>query len=230
MIWAELPIAFSRIDFGVTTQLNRRMTTLTKRQQEVLDFVRDTVQRDGTSPTLREICEHFGFASPKAAADHLRALERKGALARQARRARSLRVVSPLQDFLKPVAHIPVFGSIPAGFAETLEQGAEGCVSLDVGTLGLRSADGVFALRVRGDSMVGKHIADGDLAILDSKRKPQPNDIVAALIDGESTLKTFAMERGKAVLRAENPRYPTLVPAEHLQVQGVMVGLVRRAE
>jgi repressor LexA len=204
------------------------MTTLTKRQQEVLDFVRDTQHRQGTSPTLREICAHFGFASPKAAADHLRALERKGALSRLPGRARSLRVVSPLQKFLQPVVNIPIYGSIPAGLAEKKEQHADGCISVDLGTLGLGSGDHLFALRVRGDSMTGKHIADGDLAILDGERAPRPNDVVAALIDGESTLKTFAIERGKAVLRAENPRFPTLIPAEELKVQGVMVALVRR--
>jgi repressor LexA len=204
------------------------MTTLTKRQQEVLDFVRNTQATLGTSPTLREICEHFGFRSPKAAADHLTALQRKGALARLARRARGLKVMSPLDKFRRQVANIPIYGSIPAGFADQRQEEAEGCVSVDLGTLGVNSLDKLFALRVRGDSMVGKHIADGDVAILDSSRPPRSNDVVAALIDGESTLKTYAMERGKAVLRAENPRYPTLVPAHDLQVQGVMVALVRR--
>lgn len=204
------------------------MMTLTKRQQEVLDFVRDTQARLGTSPTLREICEHFGFRSPKAAADHLSALQRKGALSRFARRARGLKLVSPLEKFLRPVANVPIFGSIPAGFADPRQQQADGCVSVDLGTLGLKSGDGLFALRVRGDSMIGKHIVDGDLAILDSARAPRPNDVVAALIDGESTLKTFALERGKPVLRAENPRYPTLVPAQDLRVQGVLVALVRQ--
>src|SRR6185369_10792675 len=128
---------------------------------------------------------------------------------------------------LRPVAHVPIYGSIPAGFAEAKQQDADGCVSVDLGTLGLRSADKLFALRVRGDSMVGKHIVDGDVAILDGGRTPKTGDVVAALIDGESTLKTLATERGHAVLRAENPRYPKLVPAEELAVQGVMVALVR---
>ncbi|HMJ89394.1 MAG TPA: transcriptional repressor LexA [Candidatus Acidoferrum sp.] len=207
------------------------MITLTKRQREVLDFVIATQQEEGSSPTLREICEHFGFRSPKAAADHLTALQRKGALSRHARRARSLRITSPLQRFLRPVVNIPIYGSIPAGFADERQESAgnaDGCVSVDLGTLGLASANKLFALRVRGDSMIGKHIVDGDIAILDAARTPRANDVVAALIDGESTLKTFAMERGKAMLRAENPRYPTLIPAQSLEVQGVMVALVRR--
>jgi repressor LexA len=205
------------------------MTTLTKRQQEVLDFVRNTQASLGTCPTLREICDHFGFRSPKAAADHLAALQRKGAVSRLARRARGLKLTSPLDKFMTPVANVPIYGSIPAGFADARQEEAEGCVSVDLGTVGVKSPEKLFALRVRGDSMIGKHITDGDVAILDSSRSPKPNDVVAALIDGESTLKTYAMERGKAVLRAENPRYPTLVPAHDLKVQGVMVALVRPA-
>jgi repressor LexA len=203
------------------------MTELTKRQREVLDFVRNTHHRLGHSPTLREICSHFGFRSPKAAADHLSALERKGYLSKVAHLARTLRVVSPLQKFLRPVANVPIYGSIPAGFAEAKEQEPDGCISVDLGTLGLRSADKLFALRVQGDSMVGKHIVDGDVAILDGGRTAKSGDVVAALIDGESTLKTLSNERGKPVLRAENPKYPKLVPAEDLEVQGVMVALVR---
>lgn len=203
------------------------MADLTERQREVLDFIVTSQQCSGHSPTLRDICQHFGFRSPKAAADHVAALERKGVLARQARRARSLTVVSPLQKFLRPVINVPVFGSIPAGFAVAAEQEADGCVSIDLGTLGLRSADKLFALRVRGDSMIGKHILDGDVAILEGGRNPRKGEVVAALIDGESTLKTYAVENGLPVLRAENPRYPKLIPARELQVQGVMVALVR---
>lgn len=201
---------------------------LTDRQRQVLNFIRDTQQKLGHSPTLREICQHFGFRSPKAAADHLSALERKGAIEKQTRRARTLRIVSPLQKHLRPVANIPIFGTIPAGFAEAKQQDASGCVSLDLGTVGTRSPDRLFALRVRGDSMIGKHIVDGDIAVLDSGKAPKTGDVVAALIDGESTLKTFATERGKPMLRAENPRYPKLIPAEELRVQGVMIALVRQ--
>lgn len=203
------------------------MDPLTSRQREVLNFVQETQQRYGHSPTLREICQHFGFRSPKAAADHLTALARKGHLAKRARLARSLRIVSPLERFLTPVVNVPIFGSIPAGFADNRDESAEGCVSVNSGTLGVHSPQHLYALRVRGESMIGKHIMDGDVAILDRSRSPREGDVVAALIDGESTLKTYAKESGKPVLRAENPRFPKLVPAASLTVQGVMVGLVR---
>src|SRR4051812_38933550 len=184
------------------------MLELTKRQQEVLSFIELTRARDGHSPTLREIANHFGFASPKAAADHVTALQRKGILSGPARKARALRVISPWEKMLQPVMHIPIYGTIPAGFAQEREQEPKGCISVDVQTLGLRPTTRAFALEVRGDSMIGKGILDGDTAVIEPERTPRAGDVVAALIDGESTLKTLVVEKGHTRLRAENPRYP----------------------
>ncbi len=99
---------------------------------------------------------------------------------------------------------------------------------IDVETVRIKPSARTFALKVRGDSMVGKHIVDGDLAIVEHGVQPRPGDVVAALIDGQVTLKTFLIQRGKPYLRAENPRYPDLIPQEDLQIQGVLVALVRR--
>jgi repressor LexA len=89
---------------------------------------------------------------------------------------------------------------------------------------------GTFALRVRGDSMIGAHIVDGDMVILENAKDVHDGDIVAALIDGETTLKRYVVERGRPYLKAENPRYPDLVPARELKIQGVMVSLLRKQE
>jgi repressor LexA len=201
---------------------------LTKRQQEVLEFIRAAQQRQGFSPSLREIAGHFGFRSMKAAIDHVQALQRKGVLTRLRRRARSLTVVSPWQRLRKLVVDVPVYGNIPAGVPEDRRQEAQGCLSVDVESLGLRPTARTFALQVRGDSMIGKHIVEGDCVILEHGRTPRSGDVVAALIDNESTLKTFVWEKGRPYLRAENPRYPKLIPAGELVIQGVMVGLVRK--
>jgi repressor LexA len=206
------------------------MLELTKRQQEVLNFIEVTRTRDGHSPTLREIAKHFGFRSPKAAADHVTALQRKGILSGADRKARALRVISPWEKMLQPVMHIPIYGTIPAGYAQEREQAAEGCISVDVRTIGVRPSTKAFALRVRGDSMIGKGILEGDAAIIEPERTAHSGDVVAALIDGESTLKTLVMERGQPRLRAENPRYSKLIPAHELVVQGVMVALIRKCE
>lgn len=205
------------------------MQPLTSRQQQVLEFVQATLDRSGAAPTLREIAAQFRFRSVKAAADHVRALRRKGALAGPPRRARSLRVLSPLEPLRHPVADIPLYGAIPAGFARERRQEARGCVSVDVATLGFRPTPRTFALEVRGDSMVGRHIVDGDIVILEHGQTPRNGDVVAALIDNESTLKTFVQLPGQTPhLRAENPRYPQFHPVAELVIQGVMVGLVRK--
>lgn len=206
------------------------MTELTVRQKQVLEFVRTALQRGHPAPTLREIAAHFGFGSSRAAADHLNALKRKGYLDSTPGKARALRVCSPMQNLRQPVVDIPLLGSIPAGFPDAREEEIRACVSVDARTLGIRPAKQMFALIASGDSMIGRHILDGDIVVLEQGRTPHNGDVVAALIDRESTLKTFVINRGKPYLRAENPRYPKLIPAEELIVQGVMVALVRRCE
>jgi repressor LexA len=139
-----------------------------------------------------------------------------------------LRITSPLAKLRRRIADIPLFGSIPAGFADERKQEARGCVTIDIGTLGIKPTTRTFALEVRGDSMIGRHILDGDVVVVEHGQTPRNGDVVAALIDGESTLKTYMTDKGKAYLRAENPRYPKLVPAGELVIQGVMVALIRK--
>ena len=197
---------------------------LTERQQKILDFVLRTQSENGAFPTLREIQAHFGFASPFAVTRHLQALEKKGALKRQPGKSRSFVSAS---GFSTPATRIPLYGTIPAGLPTTAEQQPDSYVGVDLATLGIRQGTTVFALTVRGDSMIGANIVEGDYVFLTPK-EPRPRDIVAALIDGESTLKRFLLQRGQPFLRAENPRYPDLIPADELFIQGVMVGLLRR--
>lgn len=206
------------------------MSALTRRQQQVLEFIQSALRAGDPAPTLREIAAHFGFSSSRAAADHLDALKRKGVVEADPGKARALRIRSPLDKLRKPVVDIPLLGSIPAGFADPREQEARGCVSIDARSLGVRPNRQMFALEAKGDSMIGRHIMDGDLVVLEHGRTPRHGEVVAALIDRESTLKTFVMSRDRPYLRAENPKYPELIPAEELIIQGVMVGLVRGVE
>lgn len=199
---------------------------LTTRQQAVLDFVQAHQRQHGHYPSLREICGQFGFASPFAATRHLQALETKGALQRIAGKARAF--LPGRQKFRRaPLLDVPLFGTIPAGSPVAAEQEADAHVSVDAAALGLRANSRPFALRVRGDSMTGAGILDGDTVFL-VQREPRPRDIVAALIDGESTLKRYLVQRGRPFLRAENEKYPDLIPATELVIQGVMVALLRR--
>lgn len=201
------------------------MEALTRRQKQVLDFIEKTQIRDGVMPSTREIQQHFGFSSQTAAMNHLKALERKGVIHRRPRKARALAIVSEYKR--QRVVDIPLYGSIAAGLSETVEQEPLATLSVGAATLGVQAKARLFALKVRGDSMIGAQISDGDTVILEA-RQPKSGDIVAALIDGETTLKRFVVERGRPCLRAENPAFPELRPAQELSAQGVMVALIRR--
>jgi repressor LexA len=199
---------------------------LTHRQQEILDFLRKSQRQDGIMPTTREIQRHFRFASQTAAMSHLRALERKGAIQRLAGKARA--VIFPDELDRGEILDIPIYGNIAAGMAQDVEQERQGCISIDITALGIPRNARTFALKVRGDSMIDAHICNGDTVILEF-REPRKGDIVAALIDGETTLKRYLVDHGKPFLRAENPDYPDLLPAQELIIQGVLVALLRHA-
>ena len=209
------------------------MKELTDRQRQILEFIQRRQETDGFTPTFREIAAHFRFSSPNAALCHVQALLAKGVLKNLPGRARALQVVNPNlpRDRRRPrIVAVPIYGSIPAGQPQDAAQEEEGCVLIDVDTLGIKPTTRTFGLKVRGDSMVGKCIMDGDVAVIEHGVEPRPGDTVAALIDGQVTLKTFVTQRGKPYLRAENPRYPNLIPQEELQIQGVMVALVRKCK
>jgi repressor LexA len=205
------------------------MTHLTPAQQRLLDFIQGEIQAGKPAPTLREMAGHFGFRSHRAAADHLNALKRKGFVASDAGKARSLRIASPPARLRSRIVDIPLFGSIPAGPPQSREQEAEGCVSVDVESLGYKPTRNSFALRITGDSMIGKHICDGDIVVLEHGPEPRHGQVVAALYDGSSTLKTFVLKNGKPYLKAENAKYPDLIPAQELMIQGVFKALIRKA-
>ena len=199
---------------------------LTDRQRNVLDFIQSEQREKGITPSTREIQSHFGFASQTSVMQYITTLERKGFLDRHARKARAL--VTPVQKVR--ITDIPIYGQIPAGMAAMTEQDIEGHVSLDHHSANVSKPHGTFALRVRGDSMIGAHILDGDVVILEQAKEVHNGDIVAALIDGETTLKRYLVDHGRPYLKAENSRYPNLIPARELKIQGVMVSLVRKHE
>jgi repressor LexA len=199
---------------------------LTLKQQRVLDFIVQRREERGLSPSSREIQEYFGFRSQTAAMGHLRALERKGVLTRQADTARSWR---PTAEKAAPrLFRLPIYGTIPAGLPADQEQTTEECLHLDAESFSLPRGPRVFGLRVQGDSMIGAHIVPGDVVIMEF-RPPRHGEIVAALVDGETTLKRYLVQKGRPFLRAENPRYPDLLPARELVIQGVLCCVVRFA-
>ncbi len=217
--------------------VNIQMTTmepLTYRQQEILGYLQYHMRTEGTWPSFREIESHFGFRSTNAVMGHLKALERKGYISRVPGQARTFRINMDLNDDSRPegaedVVDIPIYGSIAAGYPDGVEPSGEiGRLQIDVNTAGIRRSRRAFALKVRGESMVDAGIYDGDTVIVE-QCPPNDNDIVAALIDGETTLKRFINRAGKSpYLKAENRAYPALYPVAELVIQGVVKALVRQ--
>ena len=197
---------------------------LTTRQSQILSFIRESVHEKGITPSLREIMARFGFTSPATVSSHLDLLEKKGAIHRQAGRSRNITLpgVKPRPALME----IPLYGMIPAGIPEDQEQQSDRCITVDPETIQLPRSVRTFALEVRGDSMIGAGILHRDVVIMELA-EPRNRDIVAALIDGDVTLKRYLIQQGRPFLRAENPDYPDLIPAQELVIQGVFRALIR---
>jgi repressor LexA len=207
------------------------MRELTNRQRDVLNFIRTFSTRHGVPPTVREIAHRFEV-TPRAAFDHLRALERKGALQRRAAGRRTSRALTLADGGAAPA--VPILGRIAAGTGMLAEENREGELPLAASALP-NGGDGVFALRVRGESMIGAHICDGDLVLVRRQDSAQPNDIVVAVVepesgDSEATVKRFLRDGARIVLKPEHPTMPPIVidPLERrVHILGKVIGLLR---
>lgn len=223
----------ARLSLFTNHRFTISMKVLTLRQQEILGYLQVHFRSNGFWPSIREIQSHFGFKSPNAALGHLRALEKKGYISRVPGQARAFRITfeneeQPYPENALEVIEIPIYGSIAAGYPDGVESaGVIGRLQIDIETAGIRRAQHTFALKVRGDSMIDAGIFDGDTVILE-RALPRNGDIVAALIDGETTLKRFIDKNtGKPYLKAENPAFPSLYPVSELLIQGVARAVTR---
>jgi len=205
---------------------------LTARQRDVLNFMRAFSARHGVPPTVREIGDKFGV-TPRAAFDHLRALERKGMLQRRAggRTARALTLSDAAGG--RASAGVPILGRVAAGQPLLAEENWDGELPIAPGALPGRGED-LFALRVRGDSMIDAHICDGDLVLVRKQESAQLNDIVVAMVEaeagGEATVKRYQRDGERVVLKPEHPTMRPIVvdPREHpVRILGKVVGLLR---
>lgn len=200
-------------------------TPLSPRQRQVYEFVLCCWDKQGIFPSVREIQAEFGFQSSNAAYRHLVALEKRGMLKRISGKARMFEIP---QRASGPVIRVPLLGTIPAGMPAYTEVAfADEMIAVDLRACAATGSYPLFALRVKGSSMTGAAILEGDTAILEV-RAAQVGDIVAALIDGDVTLKRLSRDGNRLVLRAENPEYPKIVPLDNLTVQGVLVGIQRK--
>ncbi|MHC4481183.1 MAG: transcriptional repressor LexA [Planctomycetota bacterium] len=196
---------------------------LTDRQREIFEFICDAMREENRPPTVREIAQHFGFQSPKAATDHLDALERKGYIRRRNRKARNIEI----REELSPQG-IPLVGRIAAGSPILAVENLEGSLS----TSGLFDADeNTFALEVEGESMVGAGILPGDYVIVDADGEVRNGAIAAVRIGDEATVKKVYASKKQVRLKAENPDYEDIVlstDSEDFAIYGPVIGVMRR--
>ena len=200
------------------------LPVLTDRQKAIYDFVLKTIREKGFAPSIPEIGRQFKIASTNGVSDHLKALEKKGYIRRVGKRA--IEVVNALgKSALSATREVPVLGRVPAGKPFHSEENMEGVI-----TVSEDMARGkTFALRVKGDSMIGAGIMDGDRVIVKHQGTAENGEIVCALIDGEATLKRFFKKDGVVTLRAENEKYPPIVVSEgEFRIAGRIVGLLRK--
>ncbi len=204
---------------------------LTRRQQEIYDFLRESIGRNGYAPSLEEIAQHFGLSSVATIHEHLSNLESKNMIRRHFNRNRAIEVL-PVAGTRRSV-EVQVFGRVAAGRPiEALE--APESVALPEEMLGRGET---FVLRVQGDSMIDELIRDGDLVIVESRETAENGETVIALVRdgggdasaGEVTLKRFYREGGQVRLQPANPAVePIVVPEERVAVQGVVIGVIRK--
>jgi repressor LexA len=220
-------------------------TGLTPRQQRVLAHIKEAIEKRGYPPSMREIGEAVGLTSSSSVAHQLRVLEEKGFLKRDPNRPRALEVFLPevmaarrslgaadetgydetgIGDTVTPATYLPVVGRIAAGGPILAEERIEDVFALPKQLVGNGT---LFLLQVSGDSMVDAAICDGDYVVIRQEQTADNGDIVAALIDGEATVKTFQRKAGQVWLLPHNPSYEP-IDGTHASILGIVTAVLRK--
>lgn len=200
---------------------------LTLRQSEILDFIRDAVKRTGMPPTRAEIATMFGFRSPNAAEEHLRALAKKGAIEIASGTARGIRLAEQLSGAMQSIIALPLIGQVAAGSPILAEQNVEKNLPVDPGMFKPK-AD--YLLKVKGLSMKDIGILDGDLLAVHAQRDARNGQIVVARMDTEVTVKRFFKKGHQVQLVAENPDFEPIevdLRRDPFEIEGLGVGVIR---
>jgi repressor LexA len=197
----------------------------TERQKAIYDFIRETMSRRGMPPTLREIGGKFGIRSTNGVEKHLLALERGGYISRERGKSRGIAIINGSRQ----ADRVPLLGRVAAGVPILSHENREGDIAVDTALFSLKVSESVFALGVRGDSMMDAHILDGDTVLVREQATALNGDIVVALVDGEATVKRFFLEGDRIRLQPENRTMePLYLDSGELRIVGKVIGIMRK--
>lgn len=201
------------------------MELLTPKQEAVLRFIEKYQLKHGSSPTLREMREHFHVSSDNSILKHVKALSEKGYIQKDDT-PRGIKILDSVKKRLESATiKLPLLGYIPAGGPIFTEEFVE--TWYDVGPDIVQKEEGHFLLRVTGESMINAGIMDGDIVVVNSGKSPRNGDIVVGLVDNQNTVKRYIKDTNGVYLKPENPAYENIYPTNELTVQGVVTGLIR---
>jgi repressor LexA len=203
---------------------------LTAEQQRVVSYIIGYREENGFPPTVREIAAALGYRSLNNVRQHLRLVERKGFVRLLPGKARGIEITAAFaagEYGEEEEQGVPLIGSVAAGTPITAIENVDGYVTLD---RSIFKGEGLFALRIKGDSMNGMGILNGDIVVVRKKTHAEHGEVVVVVINGDATLKRFIRENGTIRLRAENPAYGDIVldPGSSIQVAGKLVGVIRK--
>lgn len=215
---------------------NTKNSTLTERQSKIFEFILFNIEKYGYPPSIPEIQEKFSFKSPNAVKDHLEALERKGYIARRPHKSRGIEVLTHtgleknnMYAANSNVTEVPIVGKVSAGTPVLAQENVEGNLLVDKSIV--KNPRNMFALRVKGTSMINAGILDSDFVLVHEQPIAEQGEMVVALIEDEATVKRFYKNKGKIRLQPENEAMESIIvdPQEsNVRIVGKVVGVIRK--
>ena len=200
-------------------------SNLSERQQAIYEFIRTVTADSSMPPSMREIGEKFGIRSTNGVEKHLQALERSGHINRVRGKSRGIAVISGLRT----ASNVPLMGRVAAGVPVLSPENREGDIAIDLSLFSLKTPHQVFALGVRGESMIDAHILDGDTVLVREQATARNGDIVVAVVEDEATVKRFFLENDRIRLQPENRNMaPLYFDRGDLRIIGKVVGVMRK--
>lgn len=201
------------------------MEPLTSKEKVFYDYISEIIQTQGYPPTVRDIQQALNIKSTSTVHAYVQRLEEKGYIRKSDHKSRSLRVSDPTPQ-KRDIAHIPIVGTVAAGLPILAAQNIEDYIDLPLTRRSLRGSD-LFALRVKGESMIGVGIMDGDLIVVRKENVAENGEIVVALVGDEATVKTYYRENGHFRLQPENPTMAPIIVEDELVILGKVISVHR---